>query len=64
MNVKYKVNTPDYLTSEQHQVYINKMTNWQRNQWARAGSPKAKNELKYYTILTRRSMDEEKTEEG
>ena len=27
----------EMLTPEEVQVYVNKMTNWRRNQWARAG---------------------------
>ena len=29
-----------FRESEPHQIIVNRMTNWQRSQWARAGYPK------------------------
>lgn len=40
------------LHSEEQQL-INRMTNWQRNQWNRAGSPMGKEQLEHYAALKR-----------
>ena len=66
MSIKYKVHVPKAydLGKKEVQVYVNKMTNWQRNQWARAGRSTTKEELENYTTLIRGLRDGEKTEEG
>lgn len=33
---------------------VNKMTNWQRSQWARAGYPDDLKSLEHYSLLERR----------
>lgn len=40
------------LHSEE-QAIINRMTNWQRNQWNRAGSPMGKEQLEHYASMKR-----------
>ncbi len=35
------------------QVQVNLMTNWQRNQWARAGYPKGMEKLEHFASLQR-----------
>lgn len=37
------------------QQLINRMTNWQRNQWAKAGYPKDLDKIAHFSSLQRRS---------
>jgi len=44
-----------YINRIKQQEYIKKMTNWQRNQWAKAGSPSKKEDLEKYLSMTKQS---------
>lgn len=41
----------ELLRVEEVQVYVNRMTNWQRNQWARSGYPKSRAQLERFAGL-------------
>ena len=65
MKVGYKVHIPTSYDLEDKKVqdYVSRMTNWQRNQWAKAKYPKNKTQLMYYLMLTRRLRNENKEKE-
>ena len=41
------------LTPEEVQVYVNKMSNWQRTKWARDGYSILEDKLAHFSTMTR-----------
>ena len=51
-NTKIKL-ADKFLSDKEIQSFINKMSNWQRNQWSKSGRPRSRDELIKYSTLTR-----------